>query len=70
MVTKRDIIKYLNNTNGELITSKQIASHFSVTQRTIQNYLKEIKEEFQDCLETGQKGIKVVKQMEIKEDHI
>lgn len=69
MVTKRDIIKYLNNTNGELITSKQIASHFSVTQRTIQNYLKEIKEEFQDCLETGQKGIKVVKQMEIKEDH-
>lgn len=68
MVTKRDIIKYLNTTNSKRITSKQIAVHFSVTQRTIQKYLKDIKEEFHDCIESNQKGMIVHKQLETKND--
>lgn len=68
MVTKRDIIKYLNQ-NTELLTTKMIAAHFNVTQRTIQNYLKEIKEEYCDCINSSQKGIIVIKQMKLKEDY-
>lgn len=69
MVTKRDIIQFLNNSHTELLTTKSIAAHFNVTQRTIQNYLKEIKEEYQDCIETTSKGIIVKQSLELKEDY-
>lgn len=68
MVTKRDIINYLNSSNAELVTTKQLAAYFSVTQRTIQSYIKEIKEEYQDCIEVNKRGIIVKKQLQMKED--
>lgn len=68
MVTKRDIIKFLNNSINEVFSTKQIASHFDVTQRTIQNYVKELKEEYKDCFELKQQGISIVKPMELSQD--
>lgn len=69
MVTKRDIIKFLNFSHAESFTTKSIATHFNVTQRTIQNYLKEIKEEYQNCIETTPKGMIIKQPLEIKEDY-
>lgn len=67
MVTKRDIIQFLNNSYIELITTKSIAAHFNVTQRTIQSYLKEIKEEYHDCIEITSKGIIIKQPLKLKE---
>lgn len=69
MVTKRDIIKFLNFSHTESFTTKSIATHFNVTQRTIQNYLKEIKDEYQNCIETTPKGIIIKQPLEVKEDY-
>lgn len=67
MVTKRDIIKLLNSSTSQPLNTKQLAAHFSVTQRTIQTYLRELKEEYPDCIKTVTNGILIMKQIELKE---
>jgi len=68
MLTKRDILNYLNNMNSQLLTTKQIATHFNVTPRTIQNYLKDIKEEYKDLIEISNKGIIVSDKLNLQQD--
>lgn len=69
MLTKRDIINYLNNSNSKLLTSKSIALHFSVTPRTIRNYIKDIKEEYKDDIEISKNSIKIKKILKLNEDN-
>jgi lichenan operon transcriptional antiterminator len=69
MLTKRDVISYLNSSNHEVLTSKSIAAHFGVTPRTVQNYIKDIKEEYTDYIEISYKGIVLIKQIEFDQDN-
>ena len=57
MERKDELINYLNNQVG-FVTVRQISRDLGISIRTIQTYIKQIKEEFPDMLCTGQNGIK------------
>lgn len=61
MATKQEIIKYVNTCTTT--TTKKIALHFGVTQRTIQKYIKELTMEYPTHLAISSKGIHVLKPM-------
>ena len=61
MVTKGDLIQYLNRNSTQLHTTKLLAIHFGVTQRTIQTYIRQLREEYPDAIEVKQRGVLLTK---------
>lgn len=60
-MTEREILKWLNEHCTELHTTGSLATHFHVTPRTIQNYLRAMKDRYSDYIEITRKGIRVKK---------
>ncbi len=60
-MTERELLIWLNHNSTSTHTTKSIASYFGVTTRTVQNYLRAIKDEYQESIEISRKGIRVKK---------
>lgn len=60
-MTEQEILNWLNHNSTKLHTTKSIAAHFHVTPRTVQNYIRVIKEEYSEYLEITRNGIRVKK---------
>lgn len=67
MDKKEKVIFYLNN-QKDIINVKKIALDLDVSVRTIQNYIRQIKDEYPDSIETGQQGVKIVKKIILDEN--
>jgi lichenan operon transcriptional antiterminator len=57
------IIDYLNNAES-YVTLKKIAFDCGISVRTVQYYLKNIKNSFPDSVETGQQGVRLLKRID------
>lgn len=57
------LIEYLNHAEG-YVTLKKIAFDLTISVRTVQYYLKNIKEAYPDSVETGQKGVRLLRKLD------
>lgn len=60
-MTEQELLIWLNHNSAAIHTTKSIASHFGVTTRTVQNYLRAIKEEYHEYIEISRVGIRIKK---------
>ena len=64
MSNPKYLLKYLNQQEG-FVPARVIAKELGLSIRTVQNYLREIKETYPDLLITSQKGVKARYKVEI-----
>ena len=60
-MTERELIVWLNSNRTKFHSTKSIAASFGVTTRTIQNYLKPIRAQYGDYIESSAEGIRLKK---------
>lgn len=71
MLATGEVIGYLNRASLHgTLTVKGVASHFKVTERTIQTHIKNLQQQYPDCLSVNRGRIEVRKNIPLDRSHL